>query len=208
MSGNGLGEATRLNTVQTGTAAAITLALLLGPSGIVSAASPAEAPGTSPPHIRPLDRCGTQLLDDATQQSATVRTLSERLAASDVLVYVSTALPPTGGRGMPRGKTRFISATPAVRILHIWVDPLQRPATRIAVLAHELQHALEVAGAPGVNDLDSFRRFFEGVGTVGHATGASRGVRRYETAAAVAVETRVLRELGQRTGPVTPGAER
>jgi hypothetical protein len=32
------------------------------------------------------------------------------------------------------------------------------------VLAHELQHAVEVAGAPGVTDATTLRQFFERVG--------------------------------------------
>lgn len=208
MSGKGLGEAIRFRGVPTGTAAVTLCALLLGPSAIVSAASAEDAPDTRASHIRPADRCATRLLADAVEQSAIVRGLIEQLTGSDVIVYLTSSQPLNRVKGMPRGKTHFLTANPAGRFLQVWVDPAQGPAARMAVLAHELQHALEVAGEPAVTDLPSFRAFYEGVATVGHATGASRGVRRYETAAAVAVETRVLRELGERTGPGTPGGER
>jgi len=64
------------------------------------------------------------------------------------------------------------------------------PDERIAVLAHELQHVVEVAGAPDVVDPDSMRRFFRRIGYLVNSTG-----NRYETRAAQQIEHRVRQEI-------------
>lgn len=208
MTGRGLKRTVGRKAIRWVLAAASAGCLLLLVAPPCTASAPGDEPRTPPPRVRALDRCGARLLDEALTRSAILRALVARLDATDVVVYLTVSPPPASVSGMPRGKTRFMSATPANRFVQVWVDAAQAPDGRIAVLAHELQHALEVAADAGVRDVSSFRRLYEGLGTRGHTTGAPAGVRRFETAAAVAVETLVLRELGQRTRLGTPGAER
>ena len=70
----------------------------------------------------------------------------------------------------------------------------RHPHNVIATLAHELQHALEVARSPDVKDATTMRALFERIGTV--------RVRRtmttaYETEAAREIGEQVLRELSK-----------
>ena len=208
MSTRGLGKGIRLHAVPSGIAAALACHLSLLLPAVSTASDGTGEPPARAAHVRGLDDCGSRLLDEALRRSAIVRGLVERLDASDIIVYLSSAPPLRRPTGMPRGKTQFLSANPAGRFLQIWVDPAQRPAVRIAVLAHELQHALEVAAASEVSDIDSFTRLYEGLGSAGHTTGAARGVRRYETAAAVAVEASVLQELEHGASVGATSAER
>ena len=90
--------------------------------------------------------------------SPTFRELAARLERSDVIVYVSVEPRRPGRRA---GATRFVGATPRIRFLHIALDPDLSPKELVALLAHELQHAIEVADAPEVRDLDSFRQYYE-----------------------------------------------
>lgn len=166
-----------------------------------AAAGPGDGPETAAPRIRALNRCAATLLGEALTRSAIVRGLAARLEDSDIVVYLTVSQPQARVSAMPRGKTHFMSANAAGRFLQVWVDPAQSPDVRIAVLAHELQHTLEIAAAPDVRDIDRFWRFYEVAGTESNRTCARAGVRRFETAAAVAVEEDVLAELGQRAAP-------
>jgi hypothetical protein len=65
---------------------------------------------------------------------------------------------------------------------------------RIALLGHELQHAVEIAGAPEVTSLEQLRRFYAGRGW------GAVGSDHYETAAARRAEDMVRHELQKRAG--------
>ena len=58
----------------------------------------------------------------------------------------------------------------------------------MAVLAHELRHALEVGMAPEVQDADTFKALYAAVGRTANAG-------RYETDAAQEMGNRVRKEL-------------
>ena len=58
------------------------------------------------------------------------------------------------------------------------------------MVAHELHHALEIAGAPEVVDARSMARFYRTIGT-----SSSCGSRCYETSRAVWTERQVGRDL-------------
>jgi hypothetical protein len=62
----------------------------------------------------------------------------------------------------------------------------------IALLAHELHHACEVAAVPGITDLASFQQWFDGHGW--------KGAHGFETAEARDVTRKVLAELIRAAG--------
>lgn len=156
--------------------------------------APQPPAGAAPPHVRCLDARARQLLAAARGQSVTVAALVERLGATDLAVYVTTAAPATRVAGMPRGTTALLSATAAARYLQVWIDVRRPEAERIAVLGHELQHALEVAADASVRDALSLATLFERLGEESGGGAARGGTRHFETAMARAVEARVLAE--------------
>jgi hypothetical protein len=106
------------------------------------------------------------------------------LERSDLVVIVQVMLM-DGALG---GDTRLLAATDSCRYLLLRVHSARSPEAQIESLGHELQHALEVAGAPDVRDQAGFVRLLE---RIGRKTG--RGT--FETDAAVRVSRRIHDEI-------------
>jgi hypothetical protein len=124
------------------------------------------------------------LVAEGIDRSAIFRALAGRLHASDVVVYVRFGR----CRGGVPACLLLVSARPAPLRLLIKLDRFGRSeSTLIALLAHELQHANEVAASPDVTDAASFQRFFERHGRKG-----SDG---FDTAKAQEIQRRVTAEL-------------
>jgi hypothetical protein len=157
--------------------------LLLDPSG---ADKPAVAPAA---RVRSVDAAG-KLLEQAAARSATVRALLARLAATDVIVYVEITPSPQ----VVTARTKLVTATPSARFLRIGVSSVVPPAQMPPLIAHELQHALEIAEREDVRDDEGVRRLYA-------AIGHQHSVDRYETEAAKAVERRVREELRRIPNP-------
>lgn len=135
---------------------------------------------------------GSRLLANSTEASPTVRRLLEVLEQSDVVVFVEVRDRLSNGRA----QLTFVGYRGGVRWLRVAIDAGQQARQQVAFLAHELQHAVEVAHAPEVKDLDGFRRLYSRIGIpldAGH----------FETEAAVAAENQALREAyaGKRRRP-------
>jgi len=153
----------------------------------VSAATAADAPVSE--RIRPIAPYLAAFLRDGAANSSTFRALVARIDASDVIVYVMPA--DLGSR--VRGQLRFMGASRGVRYLQIELGWQLGEQTAIAALGHELQHAVEVAEAPWVQDAASLEREFA---RIGHpSTPARFGESGYDTYAAVQAGERVWREL-------------
>jgi hypothetical protein len=135
--------------------------------------------------VRPLQARGTRLLEEASRRSATVRELVDELGRSDVVVYVD--LDGNDPSDLD-GSLRFMGATANTRNVHVWLQPRHSDSALMPTLAHELQHAVEVARATDVRSAERFEAMYAALGT-------SANPRRYETAAAQDVGVRVRREL-------------
>ena len=128
------------------------------------------------------------MIRDGVCMSPTLRALADRLDTSDLTVHVSVK--PFADRRLVGG-LRFLAATPTDRVLLIEIGfGLDRYA-RIAMLGHELQHAVEVAETSQIRDKEGFQRFY-----------ALHGVRGaiecgYETEAARQAETAIRKELAR-----------
>jgi hypothetical protein len=121
------------------------------------------------------------LVRDAARVSETVRALLGRLAASDLVVLVEV----TDQQGPFSGDTSFVTCAGGFRYVLVRVSRRLPVWDQIAVLGHELQHAVEVAEAPEVVSDPTLAQLFTRIG---------RPVRKrtYETDAAIAV----LRQVG------------
>ena len=120
-------------------------------------------------------------------KSSTFARLMVDIDNTDVIAYVefNDRLPMgTAGR-----LAWAVSPPEGPRYLRIQISPTGTPNQQVAVLAHELQHALEVAHAPDVRDIPSFARLYDRIGT-GNTLG-----RCYDTEAAQLVGRRVTLEI-------------
>jgi hypothetical protein len=142
---------------------------------------------TASPHVRATSGVIRSMLSDA-GSSTTMTTLLKRLNASDQVIYIAF----TDSPDVPTARTRFVTATGAVRFLRIEINARVAPGDRIPLLAHELQHAVELADTPDVRDDDGVRRLYQRIGL-------GAGPDRFETAAARTVERQVRREISGRT---------
>ena len=119
-------------------------------------------------HVRPTSLAGRELIQTGMAQSATFRRLVHRIEASDVIVYVQLEPGlPTGVGGV----LEFMAAGGDVRFLRISLGrQFQRPIL-VALLGHELQHAVEVAEAPGVRSATQLEALYR---SIGHPVGRHR----------------------------------
>jgi hypothetical protein len=132
-----------------------------------------------------------QLVSEGHDRSQTFRQLVSDLDASGWLVFVQPA--PCPEKAAIACLLHVVARCENAPYLRVLVDYKHRhPNNVIATLAHELQHALEVAQAPDVKDGAGMRALFERIGTVRarSATGIA-----YETEAARRIGDQVLREL-------------
>ncbi len=140
---------------------------------------------TSTARLRAADAGADALIDAALTRSETVKRLAAEIEVSDLIVYVSET---NSLRSELSGALRFMGAGARDRFLRIDVRPCDPGSATsliaaIATLAHELLHALEVAGARHVIDELSFTQFYREVADKPHAA---------------VVDTRAAREIGQR----------
>jgi hypothetical protein len=104
--------------------------------------------------VRPLGAAALMLLEDGAATSPTVARLLEEIGQSDLIVYVAT------GFLSVRGRLDFACAKPGVRFLRITINVPDAEPNLIASLAHELQHAVEVGGAPEVTGAATLARYY------------------------------------------------
>jgi len=118
----------------------------------------------------------------------------ERLRQSDVVVYIECSGPAGDG-----GRLAFMSAVGGYRDLHVRVARLSHEDQQVAMLGHELRHAVEVADAPAIVDADTLAREYTRIGYVN-----PRVVNRlaFDSEAAVQAGHAVLREMVRASGNV------
>ena len=162
----------------------------------IGLAAPVQAADQTPnldSHVRTNEPAIQALLDWGLRRSATLASLVETLDRSDVIVYVEEGTLPAGVGGMllhrivSRGGRRY------VRIL----VSLRGARERLSgVIAHELQHAAELAQPPDVLRLDDVTALFNRIGFPANCQRTCS-----ETAAALDVQGRVVEEV-RRESPV------
>ena len=161
--------------------AGVVLAVFATASGVSVLAQ--KAPGA----IRPEDPLIRGLVERGIERSETFRNLVGGLDKSDVVVYVRFSPCRSGAPAC----LMWASAGPGIRRLLVKIDPFARRGRSdkdlMALLAHELQHASEVASAPGITGVASFREWF--------ASHSRRGSPGLETDQAVEVQRKVMAEL-------------
>jgi hypothetical protein len=139
------------------------------------------------PHVRMPQPHVARMVASAAERSPTFAALIRRLQHTDVVVFVAT----TTALG-PRmvGRTILVNGTSTVRYLQADVRADAPEHEIIITIAHELQHAIEIA-ASGARDERALAKLFD---TIGERDGC-----RFETHDAREVGARVRRELSQQS---------
>ena len=142
-------------------------------------------------YVRSTDQSLREQIRDARTTSPTFRRLIARLERSDVIVYVTRQydLSPTLD-----GQITFTAKAGGVRYLTIRLAWDLPPRRLVSTLAHELQHAVEIADAEDIVDEASLARAYTRMGEA--ATLNVRAYQAFETREAIDIAQRVWREYG------------
>ena len=135
--------------------------------------------------VRTTDHSVRKLLKRGYRQSSAFRAMVTRLQRSDVYVYVEEVprLP-----GALEGRTMILPAAHGHRYVRIQIALRGSTEDAIALLGHELQHAVEIADAVEVTDEKGMEALYVRIGIRG-------GAHIYDTLAAQEMGRRVRREL-------------
>ena len=142
-------------------------------------------------HVRATEPKILTLIDAGLSRSETFRRLVATLNESDVIVYIEPKLTRQALGGY---MVHNVVAQGNYRYVRIAVQTRGSQRRLVSLLAHELQHAVEVAQAPEARDAESLERAFSRI-AIKFGCG---GTTCYETQAAKNVEYIVGEELAKR----------
>lgn len=141
-------------------------------------------------HVRSTDVAILEMVREGSRRSETFRSLVDALDQTSTIVYVERGVCGFGHYAACLPHTVTVARN--VRYLRILID-LSRASETIPLIAHELQHALEIAWAPDIRTPDNMTALFR---RIGRSPSCPRGVPDcYETSTALAVGDAVLNEL-------------
>jgi hypothetical protein len=140
------------------------------------------------PHLRTTEPALADAIATGTRQSAIFHALVDRLSASDLIVHIAYD---TTMRSDTAGHLSFAVAAGGYRYVRIAIGRRLWGCELVAIIGHELQHAVELADAPQVVDERSMAAFYRSTGF------SSRNDWRdeYETERAISVTRQIRREL-------------
>ena len=141
------------------------------------------------PHVRPLDASTRAAFSSGMKGSPLFRELVAQLEGSDLIVHVESDCTM---RDRVQGKLIFVTAAGGVRYLRVRIGCAVSGIRQVALLGHELRHAVEVADAPWVVDESTLAEEYRRIGfsSRGDADGSS-----FESRAAIDAGERILRDL-------------
>ena len=162
--------------------------LVLSMSWLAHDFAEAHGPAAGPvgPRVRGATPQMTRLIHEGVKRSRTFSSLVSALNQTDVIVYVQER------RDLPvgvDGQLTLATAANAQRYLRAQVLSGLGTSETIAIVAHELQHAVEIAQHTDVRDAEALAALYRRIGITAHHG-------RYDTAAAQAAGSRVRAELG------------
>ena len=140
------------------------------------------------PCLRTDDPIVTDLVTRGLDASHTFRQLFERLERSDLIVHLRRGTQVPAGSGY----NQFITYAGSYRFLRITLNVDRINDDAVALLGHELRHAVELAEEPAVDDGKEYERMYD---RIGYQSCSRAAPRCYETHAAVIAGRDVMREL-------------
>lgn len=126
------------------------------------AAGPTSGAAAAMPHIRTDDVVVRWLLDTGASTSMTFRSLMRDIERSDLVVHLRIVPMPNA----MAGRTAFATSAGGVRYVQVLLQEPQKGTEALVILAHELQHVLEVARNPLIVDARSMATQYVHHGTV------------------------------------------
>lgn len=164
---------------------------------VLLAVDPAAAdPANRLEHLRPMQPWIAAALERGMRESPTMARIVGDIETAPLIVHILGA---DGARQGWDGRIQFVSESAGWLYVRIEVRQHGLPMTA-ALIAHELQHALEMA-AGGVDDVAAFRDLYRRIGLRKPTT-----AEQYDTPAAVAAGERTLYEI--RAAALAPWARR
>jgi hypothetical protein len=154
---------------------------------LVAAIAGAAVPPAPFAKLRPQSPRVAAWIARGLAESATFRALVARIEAGDVIVYLEAR--PDFDRGVSACVT-WMAATPWARFVRASLRPDLPGREAVAMIAHELQHVIEVLDHPDVRSELSLAGLYA---RIGHSTTVTG--RRWDTRAALAAGARVRLEL-------------
>jgi hypothetical protein len=153
-------------------------------------------------HIRPDAPMLKMAIAAALEGSATFRSIVDRIADSDVIVHMTCGYFRSATMA---GKTMLSSAGPEFRYVRVQILCDQSPPVLLAIVAHELQHAAEIASARAVVDDSSFGRLYRKICFPACLSSESN---QFETSAAAEAGRRVRAEVRQYSASAAQARQR
>jgi hypothetical protein len=167
-------------------------ALLAVALTMIAGANVSARPGI-PQRLRTADAGIVSALARGRDRSPTFRALLERLDQSNLIVYLRRG----SFTGSTAAATQLVAVSGGYRFLHVTLEPNPAADTGVALLGHELRHAVELADAPWVVDPATLQTLYRSIGF-----STCEGLRRcYDTHAAVDAGRQVFAELRGRSRP-------
>jgi hypothetical protein len=157
---------------------------------VLMCAATAAARDGMPSAVRSSDRGLNEVMAEGYARSTTFRGLVDGIGRTDALVYVEAGICAFGH--LDACLLPYLAVADGSRYLRVVLTepvPWGRRDRLIALIGHELQHALEVAERPDVLDVTSMSEMFR---RIGFPLKSRSG---YETSAARAAGAAVLRDL-------------
>ncbi len=151
--------------------------------------------GAGNPAIRSRSPLASAAMQYGLKRSPSMQALVDALQETDVVAYVDSDLKPLGDVW---GHVAFISKTSRCRYVRIAITAHVNLAQAAALLAHELQHVLEIASHPEVVDDATLSEMYLRYGK------KSRYENSYDSVEAMEMGTRVAAEIYN--GGVAPSA--
>jgi hypothetical protein len=152
--------------------------------------------GSSPDDaVRSRDPLIRAWVQDGRQRSKTFRDLADGIEPLHGVVYLDAV---THIRNGLNGALLYsVTATTECRYFRVLINVRTRKDLAIVTIGHELQHVIEALQDPRVTSERAMRERFDRLKITGSVTNRPAG--EYETEAAVAVGTRIAKELAERS---------
>jgi hypothetical protein len=160
---------------------------------LASLAWPAHGLAQAPSTVRMLDGALKSRLEFGLKRSPTLRALVAQLEAAPVLVFVDCGARMPGRIG---ARLNLITSVNGIRYVRVEINCSSLgDRVQVSLIAHELQHAWEVANRPDILDDDSMQSYYAEYGFQTYYDGTHSA---YETRRAMEIQERVLAETSGR----------